>query len=440
MPPFQDVPRSSCIKAMKFDNHPERAGIIAEMHLRRMPAVTSPARIFQTLRLFDPSSTRPEKSPIGSPPFGTFAAHSSERHGEARDGRGTILLWERHSEAITATAILPGLGDDPLGMSDDDRLMIEWLVGPPATVLRATRILVLQDEADCTDLLKSLIVDPDNLLSAYVSDGIRIWTDFQVRADGFGWLVVATNGQAPADVGRAIQRMQELGNYRNLALLGLTTVRSGATELRRLEHELASISEGLDDAGQIDILLDRLIVLGERISAMEARVTYRLSATRAYTAIVMQRLESLRCRAIPGFQSLDDFTERRLLPAAATCQSFTDRLIRLGQQSAQAMAQLRTKVELRIQHQNQSILQSMKRSAERQLKLQELVEGLSVLAISYYAVSLLAYLVKGLKSAEPALNADVLLAIVSMPVVLLVWIMLRKTLGRKRGSADNGED
>ena len=75
----------------------------------------------------------------------------------------------------------------------------------------------------------------------------------------------------------------------------------------------------------------------------------------------------------------------------------------------------------------------MNRSAERQLKLQELVEGLSVLAISYYAVGLLAYPVRGLKSAEPALNADAVLALASLPVVLLVWVLLRKQLSRKRG-------
>ncbi len=425
---------------MSFNSHPERAGIIAEMHLRRMPGVGAPARILQTLRILDPSSGPVDLPSAGALPFDAIAAHSGERHGEARSADGAMLLWERHSEAITATAILPGLDDDPLGMSDEVRPVIDWLVGAPGAVLRATRILVVEEAAECADFLESLIVDPEDLLSAYISGGIRVWTDFQVRPDGFGWLVVATNGQAPADVGRAIQRMQELGNYRNLALLGLTVVRSGANELRRLEHELAAISEDLADARQVDALLDRLILLGERISALEARVSYRLSATRAYTAIVMQRLESLRCRAIPGFQSLADFTERRLLPAAATCQSFADRLIRLGQQSAQAMAQLRTKVELRIQHQNQSILQSMNRSAERQLKLQELVEGLSVLAISYYAVGLLAYPVRGLKSAEPALNADAVLALVSLPVVLLVWILLRKRLGRKRGRDSYGEN
>lgn len=417
---------------MSFNSHPERAGIIAEMHLRRMPGVGAPARILQTLRIPDPSSAPADPPSARALPFDAVAAHSGERHGEGRSAGGAIFLWERHSEAITTTAILPGL-DDPLGMSDAERPVVDWLVGAPGTVLRATRIWIVEEAAECADFLESLIVDPEDLLSAYISGGIRIWTDFRVRADGFGWLVVATNGQAPADVGRAIQRMQELGNYRNLALLGLTVVRSGADELRRLERELAAVSEDLADARQVDALLDRLILLGERISALEARVSYRLSATRAYTAIVMQRLESLRCRAIPGFQSLADFTERRLLPAAATCQSFADRLIRLGQQSAQAMAQLRTKVELRIQHQNQSILQSMNRSGERQLKLQELVEGLSVLAISYYAVGLLAYPVRGLKSAEPALNADAVLALASLPVVLLVWVLLRKQLSRKRG-------
>ncbi|MCB1405337.1 MAG: DUF3422 family protein, partial [Rhodobacteraceae bacterium] len=56
-------------------------------------------------------------------------------------------------------------------------------------------------------------------------------------------------------------------------------------------------------------------------------------------------------------------------------------------------------VEVARSAQNQSLLQSMDRRADLQLRLQHTVEGLSVVAISYYAVGLMANL--ALPFAEP---------------------------------------
>ena len=75
----------------------------------------------------------------------------------------------------------------------------------------------------------------------------------------------------------------------------------------------------------------------------------------------------------------------------------------------------------------------MDRRADLQLRLQETVEGLSVVAISYYAVSLLGYLVEPLayKLGIDKLWAKAALVI---PVVLVVWLMgrlVRKKLVHK---------
>jgi uncharacterized membrane-anchored protein len=56
-------------------------------------------------------------------------------------------------------------------------------------------------------------------------------------------------------------------------------------------------------------------------------------------------------------------------------------------------------VDVERSAQNQALLESMDRRADLQLRLQKTVEGLSVVAISYYAVNLVVYLVGPL--AEP---------------------------------------
>ena len=86
---------------------------------------------------------------------------------------------------------------------------------------------------------------------------------------------------------------------------------------------------------------------------------------------------------------------------------------------------LRTRVDVERSAQNQDLLESMNRRADLQLRLQRTVEGLSVVAISYYAVSLAGYVLYPLT--EPTgLSKEMLTAIVALPVVLLVYWIVRR--------------
>jgi uncharacterized membrane-anchored protein len=67
----------------------------------------------------------------------------------------------------------------------------------------------------------------------------------------------------------------------------------------------------------------------------------------------------------------------------------------------------------------------MDRRAELQLQLQKTVEGLSVVAISYYAVSLAGYLLYPLAAAL-GLSKGTLTAMVVLPVVAVVWLLVRR--------------
>ena len=68
----------------------------------------------------------------------------------------------------------------------------------------------------------------------------------------------------------------------------------------------------------------------------------------------------------------------------------------------------------------------MNRRSRLQFRLQETVEGLSVVAISYYLVSLIKYLIYALPLKESGLSKPVLLA-ASVPLVLgyVLWLTRR---------------
>ena len=75
--------------------------------------------------------------------------------------------------------------------------------------------------------------------------------------------------------------------------------------------------------------------------------------------------------------------------------------------------------------QNQSLLESMNMRADMQLRLQKTVEGLSVVAISYYAVSLMSYAVYPLAEAMDISRGSMTAALI-LPVMLLVWWLVRR--------------
>jgi hypothetical protein len=87
------------------------------------------------------------------------------------------------------------------------------------------------------------------------------------------------------------------------------------------------------------------------------------------------------------------------------------------QRLTRAVALLRTRVDLAVEAQNQELLGSMDRRARLQLRLQQTVEGLSVAAITYYVVGLIAYAAKAVSDTRLPIRDDVVTGIAVKPGV-----------------------
>jgi uncharacterized membrane-anchored protein len=116
---------------------------------------------------------------------------------------------------------------------------------------------------------------------------------------------------------------------------------------------------------------------------------------------------------------------RRYDPAMRTVRATKDRLGTMADRAMRAGELLRTRVDVDRSAQNQSLLEGMNRRAELQLRLQRTVEGLSVVAISYYAVSLTGYLLYPLTEVLDV-SKGMVTAAVTVPVVALVWWMVQR--------------
>jgi uncharacterized membrane-anchored protein len=261
--------------------------------------------------------------------------------------------------------------------------------------------------------------EADTVVGGAVAEG-RGWAyaDFRIRDDGFTRFLVLNREMGLGQAGRMVQRLLEIETYRMMALLAFPVARRTAPDLAAMERELAAIVERIAGAAPEDEarLLDDLTRLAARVEHLQGATRFRFEAAEAYDALVARRLSELREVRIAGLSTIEEFLHRRLAPAMATCRSTSRRVGNLAGRLTRASALLRTRVDIAREQQNQQILQAMNRRGRLQLRLQQAVEGLSVVVITYYGVSIVGVLAKAAKAAGSDWNPDVVMGI-SVPLV-----------------------
>lgn len=372
-------------------NHAQRAALSEEMHVRRLPRFAAPCRLVQIVTV-----------------MGEAAADAARRHIEALadNGRvvvpiaakyavlaldGMVLVWERHTEFATYTLLREGAFAAPFDPAHFEPQLSAILADMPGEIVRATQ-LALTAEAEPDPAGEDWFAREAMVVCDVAGGAARILSDFRLHPDGYGRLLVLDRGLAGDEPAQLVQRLQELGNYRNMALLGLPVAQRLTPAVSALETRLAELTRAISErTTEDDRLLDELTYLSAELARLMAETRYRMSATRAYAQLTTDRLGALQIGAVRGHQTLADFTDRRLTPAVRTCDSFSARLEDLSQRAAWSSELLRTRIDIALAKQNRDLLSSMDRRTDLQLRLQQTVEGLSVVAISYYLVSLIGY-------------------------------------------------
>jgi uncharacterized membrane-anchored protein len=421
----------TAVELLNQRNHPQRQALTDEMHVRRFPPFKAPARIFQVVVVTteEPTHTSWQHAAelltqfgIHPPPRGKFL--------NAQLGR-LAFSWEQHSEFATYSFIEPGEFAEPFGTPTIvDALPLDWIAEMPGKTLRATQIALLSAASpQPTDAMLAAWFARGELVCCDVSGGeARIWSNFLLNSGGLGQLLVHDrNLVGDGDPSRLVRRLQEIGNYRNMALLGLPVAQHFTPALSLLEKRTAAVSREIAKGTVPDAeLMQSISQLAADLTSLAAETSYRMSATKAYAQLVNDRMSALNVVRIPGHQTLVDFTERRLTPAVRTCESFSLRTEALSQHAAWASSLMRMRIETSLEQQNRDLLASMNRRALLQLKLQQTVEGLSVIAISYYAIGILGYAFKAVAHYRPLWDPTFLSGIAAPFVVVGVWLSLRR--------------
>jgi uncharacterized membrane-anchored protein len=373
-----------------FHDHPHRDTVLAEVHARPAHRTTSGRRHLHWAFLTDAEQSAVDRRRLeglcrrrgATPP-----AASDKQHSVAFSAG--LLRWEQHGEFTTYT------WETVWGEGAAAASPPEFEQPGPHLVSVDLRFVAATGAEALTPLL-----DGRPIAKAEAARGAAIVaTDFHADERGYVQYAVLDQGLSPEAAGGLIRNLLDLETYRLLALLGLPeaqralpAVARGEETLRRLTVEMVK-SEGLESN---HALLVELIQLAADLEAEAASSQFRFSASRAYYDIVLARLASLQEEACDGHQTLTGFLGRRLAPALGSCRSVEARQSDLSAKLARAAQLLRTRVEVELQRQNTIILADLNDRTSIQLRLQQAVEGLSVVGVAYYLVGLAGYLLKGL--------------------------------------------
>lgn len=411
--------------------HALRESLTNEIHARPPPPLTAPCRISHLALVSGEGGAQRERDHV---------VELCRRFGVAEPPAEAIfwhvdlgpfrLNWERHTEFSTYAFIRQGPIAHPFRDCVIERVPVDWLAGMAGEVLVAIHLELEPGDApervndELTDLFAS-----DNIAASIMAGGAaRGWTDFRLQGDGFSRVLLRDQGMSVRQAGRVVQRLLEIETYRMMALLGFPLARRIGGQVSDAEGALGRLTEQLsdDEAGisETDLLV-QVTALAAEVERLSATVNYRFSATRAYYALVQRRIQELREQRLEGRPTIQEFMDRRLAPAVRTCESVSERLAVLSERVSRAANLLRTRVDVGLEQQNRDLLTSMDRRAQLQLRLQETVEGLSVVVISYYLTGLLNYGLKSLETADVPIDATLWTGLAVPFIVFFVWLGMR---------------
>lgn len=446
---------------MRPYDHPSRKQLHEELHARPPIALWPNERVLSQSFLLDSDSRKKQIAWIKELSSALGVENNDEQDHAfkvlslAPEPERVLIKWELHGEFATIAAIVHNQVKiaSPLLKS---RLLLEREVDALFEKLGCQKIVEAGGERisalDLTFEHRPLFIDAQEVSKIFngntllgssilTSKKAQIWTDLHLDEDGYISYFIPHDVLGSRQAGRVARALAEAETYRMAAMIAFPVAKSLSLPLRNAESELAELSEKISQL-QVESgihtekdgqFLGELSHLASKIEQWISGYGLRFTAAEAYSQLLTKNLLELKETAIPGVQTLSEFMDRRFQPAMGTCIWTQRRLKELSDRISRTTQTLRTRIEFVNEEQTQELLASMDHRARLQLRLQETVESLSVLVLTYYAVSLLAYMAKGGKEAGLAIHPEIIAAIAA-PVVAIIFLIISKQR-RKRITA-----
>ena len=416
----------------QLNNHSEFQNCYNELHTRPFPEIKGPVKISSIVFMHNKTELTEQK-------IQNEIAHITQLcqtylfKGPSKNCRHFYqnfndfeLRWERHSEFSSYTILVREYDQNYFSQPAIEKISKTWLKGIAGNVISSIHIEA-QDPIDSftsTSQIKPYF-DQNRLLGSTLrQEKVSLWTAMRLHQDNFNRILLLSNEMNECQNGRIIRTLLELEAYRNLTLVAFPLAQNIINEVNVIEIQLAELLSHSTDTNYTEQQqLAELSSMTAQLAQLIVGSRYRFDAAIAYYQIVESRFDELQEEKIEGLQTITAFVKRRLTPALRTIKAAKYRLDDLEKRIDRASDFLRTKIDMVIEKQNQALLTSMDNRAQIQLNLQQTVEGLSVIVVTYYLLALTQYLLNAVKSVGIVIDTTQTIAQLLPLYLLVVWLL-----------------
>lgn len=414
------------------ENHAQRFSLHNEIHARPPVPLELPVRASHLALTVDEQEKVQERLHLITlcERFGVNPPPSEASHFIARFDN-FVFHWEQHGEFSTYCFYVNNADShEPFATPALAFAPIDWLDKLVGKTIVAAHTVILPANAQqpSADKITSYFAGNPAVGATMTAGDAQAFTDFRIHNDGFSRFIIFDRKLQSQQAGRLLQRLFEIEIYRVMALLAFPISRELAPKVSQYEQRLSQITTTMalpecDDG----ILLDQMTRLAAEVESHISHSQFRFGAAEAYYKIVEQRIIDIREEKIQGIQTIDEFLTKRMQPAISSCKSTSKRFRLLSERISNASQLLRTRVDISIEQQNQALLTSMDKRAKIQLRFQETVEGLSIVAITTYIISLLHSSVKAVHTlGYQEFHPDIVSGLAIPFVLMIVAISVRR--------------
>jgi uncharacterized membrane-anchored protein len=411
--------------------HPQYRELHAELLARPFPVVSGQVVVSHRAILFSEDESTAHRAAVAALADHEKVVANSEENGcrILRLGAAELRI-ELHAEFTTFTVFAPQTGL-PFSESAMDQLPQGWLDGIPGRVIAAVEIaseLVSAGDAGTAKTMERVLdfFGQERIVGGWVVERVAsVWSHFRPDERGATRFLVQIHRLTSGRYGRLLQRLVEIETYRMAAMLSLPLAREILPEIQTLETRHIRLVKRIGEIGEDDGVaqLDDLAGLLLATEALKLRSGSRFSLTENYAKIVTSRIRELREEPVPGYQTIGEFFDRRLVESMRNFKSTEAELESLSD-SLQATTQLlRTAVE--VHRENPLIPATDQAPRTSPPKWQRHLDVILAVLLTYCLANLLKLVVEGIRVIGIPLNSALVTTLALPFLGYAVWRALQ---------------
>ncbi len=362
---------------------------------------------------------------------------------EAENGDRLIIVWQAHTEYYNYQLWhlpLPKKGEVTFGPLTFPQY--QFPATSLGTVVCRLDILLTAEAVPSRERMRSLLPGPVLYGSRILDEQTSLVTSF--TPDELGreryWVTVGLQRSNPSHLKDIVDAIVRIETYYHLLLMQKPLFSAAIDQVYKFEQvhlkqrEIITGHIAHANSETLQRWLNSLTQDLLKTNRISGKLHFELSASLPYDKIVHATLGSLAEKPLESYRPFSDFVLSGITGVADGYQQLLKRIETLRGGFEGIISIIRARVDLILQAQNLTLLQSVDKTTKSQVILQHTVEGLSVIVIAYYVAGLGGYIFKGLQEMGWLKNAHIASAVfvpIAIGLAFVITTFSKKYLHKK---------